>query len=148
MRPWFKPLAGSLQEHHASRPAFSKPSDLGLLSDGCMAACYSADADGTVQVPYDTATGETRPEVWARWLEKDPVRMARTRREALRSMRGVYIDAGKRDEWFLDLAADAFQREVRASGTPEVFFELFSATHGQVEYRYPGALRWIIERIE
>jgi hypothetical protein len=142
---------GSFQrflDDHASRPAFSKPSDIGLLSDWCMASCYSADADGTVQVPYDTATGETRPEVWARWLEKDPVRMARRHREALRSMRAVYIDAGRRDEWFLDLAAEAFHKEVLASGTQEIIFDLFSAGHGQVEYRYPGALRWIIERIQ
>jgi hypothetical protein len=141
---------GSFQrflDEHASRPAFSKPSDFALLSVWSMASCYSADADGTVQLPFDTTTGEMRPEVWARWLEKDPVRMARTRRDALRSMRGVYIDSGRKDEWFLDLGADAFRREVMASGTREVFFELFEARHTQVEYRYPGALRWIIDRI-
>jgi hypothetical protein len=134
-------------DDHASRPAFSKPSDFTLLSDWSMAACYSADADGTVQLPYDTATGEMRPEVWARWLEKDPARLARTHREAVRSMRAVYIDAGKKDEWFLDLAAEAFLREVGASGAKEVFFELFDAKHREIEYRYPGALRWLLERI-
>jgi putative esterase len=142
---------GSFQrflEDHARRPAFSKPSDFALLSDWCMSACYSADPDGTVQLPYDAATGEMRPEVWARWLEKDPVRLARARRDALRSMRGVYIDAGKRDEWFLDLAAEAVRREVCASGTKEVFFELFDARHREIEYRYPTALRWLIERMQ
>jgi hypothetical protein len=132
---------------HACRPALSKTSDFTLLSDWSMASCYSADGDGTVQVPYDTATGEMRPEIWARWLEKDPVRMARTHRDALRSLRGVYIDAGKRDEWFLDLGAEAFHHEVRSSGVNEVFFELFDARHTQVEYRYPGGLRWILDRI-
>jgi pimeloyl-ACP methyl ester carboxylesterase len=132
---------------HGARPALSKPSDFTLLSDWSMAACYSADADGTVQLPYDLATGELRPEVWARWLDKDPVRLARTHREALRSMRGVYVDAGRRDDWFLDLAAEAFHREVRSAGVKEVFFELFDARHTQVEYRYPGALRWIVDRI-
>jgi S-formylglutathione hydrolase FrmB len=132
---------------HESRPAFSKASDFNLLSDWSMSACYSADEDGSVQLPYNAATGEVRPEVWARWLEKDPVRMARTHRDALRSMRGIYIDAGKRDEWFLDLGAEAFRREVDASGAREVFFELFEAKHTQVEYRYPGALHWILERL-
>ena len=132
---------------HAGRPAFSKPSDFPLLSDWCMSACYSADPDGTVQVPYDTATGEMRPEVWARWLEKDPVRLARTHRDALRSMRAIYIDAGKKDEWYLDLGAEALKREVCASGVKEVFFELFDATHREIEYRYPLALRWLLERM-
>src|SRR5437867_715274 len=52
-----------------TRPPFSKDSDGTLLNDWCMAACYSADDDGTVQLPYDSATGELRPEVWQRWLE-------------------------------------------------------------------------------
>src|SRR3989440_5545976 len=36
-----------------SRPAFSKDGDGELLNDWCMAACYSADADGTVRLPFD-----------------------------------------------------------------------------------------------
>src|SRR5438128_1214527 len=45
-------------EDFRSRPAFSKPSDGSLLNDWCMSACYSADEDGTVHLPYDVATGE------------------------------------------------------------------------------------------
>src|SRR5256885_438488 len=64
-------------EDFRSRPAFSKDTDHALLNDWCMAACYSADEDGTVQLPYDTDTGELRPEIWERWLAGDPVRLAR-----------------------------------------------------------------------
>jgi S-formylglutathione hydrolase FrmB len=134
-------------EDHDRRPAFSKPSDFNLLSDWSMSSCYSADEDGTVQLPYAAETGELRPDIWARWLEKDPVRMARTRRDALKSMRAIYIDSGKKDEWFLDLGAEAFHREARAAGAKEIFFELFDATHMQIEYRYPIAVRWLIEKI-
>jgi hypothetical protein len=45
-----------------------------------------------------SSTGGMRSEVWARRLEKDPVGMARSLRDALKSMRAVYIDCGKRDE--------------------------------------------------
>jgi len=61
-----------------SRPAFAKESDGLLLNDWCMAACYSADPDGTVRLPYDPVTGELVPEIWERWLAWDPVRMAPT----------------------------------------------------------------------
>jgi hypothetical protein len=44
-----------------------------------MAACYSADEDGTVCLPYDPATGELIQEVWARWQAWDPVRMVASR---------------------------------------------------------------------
>ena len=34
--------------------------------------------------------------------------------EALRSMRGIWIDAGTRDEWYLDLTAEWLRRELTA----------------------------------
>ena len=74
----------------------SKPSDGILLNEWCMAACYSADADGTVRLPFETATGELIPEIWERWLAWDPVRMVTEYADALRSMRAIYIDAGKK----------------------------------------------------
>jgi Putative esterase len=130
-----------------SRPAGSKESDWSLLNDWCMAACYSADEDGTVQLPYDTATGELRPEIWERWLAWDPVRMAPQRADALRSLKAIYIDAGKRDQFFLDLGADAFQRALAQIGVTDVHFELFDATHSGIEYRYPLAIKYLAERL-
>jgi S-formylglutathione hydrolase FrmB len=130
-----------------SRPAFSKEGDGHLLNDWCMAACYSTDPDGTVRLPFDTSTGELIAEVWERWLARDPVRMAAGHAEALRSMRAIYIDAGKRDQYFLDLGAEAFRRRLEAIGVKGVFFELFDATHDAIEYRYPIALRYLAERL-
>jgi hypothetical protein len=129
------------------RPAFSKDSDGYLLNDWCMASCYSTDEDGTVRLPYDAITGRLIPEVWARWLEKDPVRMAPRHADTLRSMRAVYIDAGMHDEYFLDLGAEAFRRELEAIGVTDYFFELFEGTHMAIEYRYPKSLRYLAERL-
>ena len=130
-----------------SRPAFANDSDATLLNDWCMAACYSADEDGTVQLPYDTDTGELRPDVWERWLAWDPVRMARRLGDALRSLRAIYIDCGKRDQFFLDLGAEAFRRELEAQSVTDYFFELFDATHSAIEYRYPLGLKYLAERL-
>jgi S-formylglutathione hydrolase FrmB len=130
-----------------SRPAGSKDGDDELLNTWCMAACYSADPDGTVQLPFDPATGRTREDVWARWLERDPVRMVATHADALRSMRAIYIDAGDKDQFFLDLGAEAFRRELEAIGVTDVFFELFDGTHSGIEYRYPLSMRYLAERL-
>ena len=94
-------------------------------------------------------TGALRPEVWERWLRWDPVRMAPAHAEALRSMRAIWIDAGTRDEWFLDLGALAFREAVRQAGVPEdtVRFELFEAGHMAIEYRHPQALAWLAHRL-
>jgi len=142
--------AGSFEkfwENFRSRPAFAKDSDAYLLNDWCMAACYSADEDGTVRLPYDTATGELIQHVWEKWLEWDPVRMVPKHTEALRTMKAIYIDAGKRDEFFLDLGAEAFRQALELIGVTDVFFELFDATHMGIEYRYPLSLKYLAERL-
>jgi hypothetical protein len=130
-----------------SRPAFTKQSDHLLLNIWAMAACYSANEDGSIDLPFDPATGLLRDDVWQRWLAWDPVRMARRHADALRSMRAIYIDAGSKDEFFLDLGAEAFRKELEALGITDVFFELFPAGHGSIEYRYPLAIRYLAERL-
>jgi hypothetical protein len=156
--PEFRESVRALRDHYdgsferfwddfRSRPAFSKEWDGSLLNDWCMAACYSADEDGTVHIPYDTATGELIPEVWERWLSWDPVSMVPGHADALRSMRAIYIDAGTKDEFFLDLGAEAFRRALERIGVTDVSFELFDATHMSIEYRYPLALKYLAERL-
>jgi hypothetical protein len=132
---------------YTSRPAYSKPSDGPLVNEWAMAACYSADPDGRVQLPFEAASGRLVPEVWERWLALDPVRMVPGHADALRGLRAIWIDAGKRDEWWLDLGAEAFRRELEQVGVTDVHFELFDAGHGGIGYRYPPALRYLAERL-
>jgi Putative esterase len=134
-------------EDFRSRPALTKASDSVLLNSWCMAACYSTEEDGTVRLPFDIATGELIPDVWERWLAKDPVRMVPERAEAVRSLRAVYIDSGNKDEWYLDLGAEAFRRALADVGVTDVHFELFDAGHMGIEYRYPLSLRYLAERL-
>jgi len=117
------------------------------LNAWCMAACYSTDEDGTVRLPFDPATSELVPEVWERWLAWDPVRMVAKHADAVRSLAAIYIDAGKKDEWFLDLGAEAFRRALVEIGVTDVYFELFDATHMAIEYRYPLGIRYLAERL-
>jgi hypothetical protein len=130
-----------------SRPAFSRSSDATLMNIWCMASCYSTDEDGTVRLPFDTRTGELIPAVWERWLKHDPVRMAPHHEPALKGQRAIYIDAGSRDEYFLDLGAEAFRRALEEIGVTDVFFELFDAKHGSIGYRYPVSLKYLAERL-
>ena len=109
------------------------------------AAAYTPDPanPGKALLPFDIATGRLRTDVWAQWLDKDPVRMARPHAEALRSMRRIYLDAGRRDEYYLDLGARAFASELEAIGV-EHTLELFDAKHGGLQFRYPGAIRELV----
>ena len=119
-----------------------------LVNTYAMSAAYSARDDGTIDFPFDPETAELDPEVWARWLSFDPVLLAREEehRETLRSMRAIWIDAGRRDQYHLDLGAVAFHREVVDAGVPEerVHFELFDGTHSGLTWRYPRSLAFLV----
>ena len=133
-----------------SRVSFTKPEDDDLVMFLGIAACFSAADDGTPELPFDPASGLLRPEVWQRWLDWDPVRMAPKYADALRSQRAIWIDAGTRDEWYLDIGAQAFRHELAKLGVPDdrIYFELFDGTHKAIEYRYPMALAWLCQRLD
>jgi enterochelin esterase-like enzyme len=117
----------------------------GAFSLYAYAAAYTPDPDrpGEAILPFETSTGKLIDEVWAKWLELDPVRMVSRHADALRSMRRIYLDAGKSDEWFLDLGAQAVSEELDKAGI-EHTLELFDGKHGGITYRYPGAIRELV----
>ena len=69
------------------------------------------------------------------WRPRTPRRCA--------AARGIWIDAGRNDEYHLDLGAVAFREAVAAAGVAEdvVRFELFEGTHRGMTWRYPLSLR-------
>src|SRR5919198_1483290 len=155
--PDFRSALRTLRDHYEgsferfwadfrSRPGITRGSDFDVINTWGMAAAYSADEDGTVQLPFDER-GELRADVWERWLRWDPVRMAREYADAARSLLAVYIDAGKGDEYYLDLGADAFRAVLEELGVREIFFELFDGKHGGIAWRYPLALKYLAERL-
>jgi hypothetical protein len=132
-----------------SRESFTQPEDRPLVALLGVAACFSAGDDGTPELPFDPVTGVLRPDVWQRWLDWDPVRMVPGYAAELSGLRGIWIDAGTRDEYYLDLGATAFRAELAKIGVADdlVHFELFEAGHGGIDYRYPQSLAWLCGRI-
>lgn len=118
------------------------------LNSYAMAACYSPDETrpGNVVLPFEIDTARLIDDVWERWLEWDPVRMAPRHANVLRSMRRIYLDAGRADEYYLDLGAQSFAKELDGIGA-EYTLELFEGTHGGIQYRYPMALRALAEAL-
>lgn len=111
------------------------------LDTYAMAAAYSPDLEepGKAILPFDVETGRLYDDVWQRWLAWDPVRMVPHNVDALRSMKLIYLEAGKSDEYNLDLGAQAVSKELDAARL-EHELVLFEGTHGGLQYRYPGAI--------
>ena len=125
----------------AERGALSRDDDFPLLNTWAMAACF---ADG--RLPCDAA-GRLDLDAWTAWLERDPVRLvaAPASRPAVESWLGAWIDAGTRDDVYLDLAASALRRTLLAAGFAEerLHFELHDGRHGGQEGRFPLSISWL-----
>ena len=130
-----------------SREAFTRPDDHTLLMTLGVAACFSAAEDATPVLPFEPTTGALVDEVWQRWLAWDPVRMVPGHAEALAGLKAIWIDAGTRDEWYLDLGAIAFRDALAGVGVTDVHFEFFDGGHGGIDHRYPLSLAYLAERL-
>jgi S-formylglutathione hydrolase FrmB len=112
------------------------------LNTYAMAAAYSPDLErpGAVLLPFDLQTGRMIDEVWQRWLDRDPVRMASKHVEALRGLGHIHLEVGRSDEYMLDVGTVAFSRELERLGIGHTL-ELFDGGHGGNSHRYGPAIR-------
>lgn len=114
-----------------------------------MSACYSpnADSDAGFDLPFDLQTGAIRPEVWARWLAHDPVRLVEKSVENLKNLRLLFIDAGTRDEFYLDLGAKILCERLKEFDVPHRH-ETFDDGHFNIAYRQNRSLELISQNFE
>lgn len=98
-------------------PATLSPDDALPLA---LAASYSPDpsAPFPVRMPLDWRTGELVEDVWALWCEKDPVRNAPDRRDALARLRHILLDVGNRDEYLAQLGQRVLSDRLTGLGIP------------------------------
>jgi len=133
----------SFFEDFFSRPArilqASDPDHV-LINIYAMAAAYSGEEDGSVSLPFDPETLRFRDDVWRRWQALDPVRMVASKLDVLRSLRGIWLDAGLRDDYYLDLGAQAIASQLAEAGI-EHTFQLFEGFHAGVQHRYQLGFR-------
>lgn len=111
-----------------------------------MSACYSPNG-ADFDLPFDLQTGEIREDVWRRWLTNDPVRLVEKFVENLKSLKLLLIDAGTRDEFFLDVGANILCERLKKYGVPHLREE-FDDGHFNISYRYNHVLELISRNIE
>ena len=139
--PWFEKFQSKLQKKH---------DDMLALNILAMAAAYSPNPSSPpfgIDLPCDLETGAFREDVWARWLEHDPLRLLELHADALRSMRLVYLDCGTRDEWHLHHGARMFAHRLGALGVAHRHEE-FDDGHMNVQYRYDVSLPLLTRALE
>jgi enterochelin esterase family protein len=74
------------------------------------------------------------------------VRLVEKYVENLKSLKLLYLDAGTRDEFALDLGARIFAKKLRDFGVPHIHEE-FDDGHMNISYRYDRSLEFISQHL-
>jgi enterochelin esterase family protein len=108
-----------------------------VLSLLATAAAYSPNLKAPLgfDLPVDLHTGALRADVWTRWLAFDPVEIAGKYADALRSLKLLYIDCGRFDEYNLLYGARMFTEKLRALVIP-FQYEEYDGSHRYMKHRY------------
>lgn len=121
-----------------------RPSDLfDVMTIFASAAAYSPDDSSPLgfALPVHWHDGTIDEAVFARWLRYDPVEICTEPpyRDALAQQKLIFIDAGTRDEYYLDFAARKLVSRLRDQGIP-VVHEEFDDGHMNTNYRFDRSL--------
>jgi len=138
----FGGLEGFIEQIPTYKPKTHDPffSVIGMLCYGAAFAPNPAAPRG-FDMPVDDETGALREDVWARWLEWDPVRMIDRPEniEAWRQMNYIYLDCGLWDELNFQIGTRILSKKLTALNMAHDF-ELFNDGHMNVQYRYDISL--------
>jgi S-formylglutathione hydrolase FrmB len=109
-----------------------------------MAATYDPDprAPNGFRLPFNLETGELLPERWKAWQQHDPVRLVDRYRRSLRSLRGIYIDCGSRDQYHIQYGSRILSKRLHAARIPHRYEE-FDDNHSDIDYRMDVSLPFL-----
>jgi len=114
------------------------------LMNLCMAASYDPDpkAPNGFRVPFNLETGEVIPARWQQWRNHDPINLVSQYKKNLRSLRGIYIDCGWRDQYHIHYGTRILSKRLQLAGI-EHQYEEFDDTHSDIDYRMDHSLPFL-----
>ncbi len=125
------------------------PAESHAIMNVCMAATYDADAKAPLgfRLPFDLETGEMIAARWRRWLQHDPIHLVGRYREALRSLKGIYIDCGWRDQYHIHYGTRILSLRLAEAGIRHTYEE-FDDNHSDVDYRMNVSLPFLYRALK
>ena len=114
------------------------------LMNLAMAASYDPDrsAPNGFRVPFNLITGELIESRWRRWQAHDPVNLVKRYKKALKSLRGIYIDCGWRDQYHIHYGCRLLSKRLAERGIPHRYEE-FDDDHSSIDYRMNASLPFL-----
>ncbi|MFC1746493.1 alpha/beta hydrolase [Candidatus Riflebacteria bacterium] len=122
--------------------------DILVLFHFAVAASFDPrpDLELGFEYPVDLYTGEIDEKVYSRWLEYDPIHLVKKYAENLKSLKGLFIECGNRDEHFLHHGSRILHRHLEELKIIH-HYEEFDAGHRGTAFRYDITLPWLYEKV-
>jgi len=119
------------------------------LMNLCMAATYDPDprAPNGFRVPFNLDTGESIPGRWRQWQKHDPINLVLKYKRNLKSLRGIYIDCGRRDQYHIHYGARILSKRLSAARIRHTYEE-FDDNHSDIDYRMDVSLPFLYKALK
>lgn len=114
------------------------------LMNLAMAASYDPDprVPNGFRLPFDLETGVLLPERWKRWLAHDPIHMVARHAAKLKTLRGLLIDCGWRDQYHIHYGCRQLSGTLARHGVKHSYEE-FDGTHSGIDHRLERSLPFL-----
>jgi S-formylglutathione hydrolase FrmB len=115
----------------------------------CMAATYDPDPKAPLgfRLPFNLETGELIERRWNRWLEHDPVLLIDKYKANLKSLKGIYVDCGWRDQYHIHYGARLLSKRLAQAGIRHRYEE-FDDNHSDIDYRMDVSLPFLYRALK
>lgn len=114
------------------------------LMNLAMAASYDPDPDAPngFRLPFNLETGELIEQRWREWLKHDPVNLVARYKRNLKSLHGVFIDCGWRDQYRIHYGTRILSKRLTEHGVDHRYEE-FDDNHSGIDYRMDRSLPFL-----
>ena len=115
----------------------------------CMAATYDPDPKASLgfRLPFNLETGELIEKRWRRWLEHDPILLVDRYKANLKSLKGIYVDCGWRDQYHIHYGTRVLSKRLAQAGIRHTYEE-FDDNHSDIDYRMDVSLPFLYRALK
>jgi len=115
----------------------------------CMAATYDPDPGAPLgfRVPFNLESGEALAARWRNWRRNDPVNLVSRYARNLKSLRGIFIDCGWRDQYHIHYGTRILSKRLAAAGVRHIYEE-FDDNHSDIDYRMDASLPFLYRALK
>jgi S-formylglutathione hydrolase FrmB len=98
-------------------------------------------------LPFDLDTGAIIEPRWRAWVKHDPINLVARYAKNLKTLRGIYIDCGWRDQYRIHYGSRLLAQRLRQNGVDHIYEE-FDGTHSGIDHRMDRSLPFLLRALQ